>query len=433
MKLRVLLADDEKLVRKSIMTLFPFGAYDMEVVGEAANGQEALQWLGRHTADIIFVDLSMPVMDGFEPLKAISMEYPAMIKIVLTCHAEVKYIQRTIEEGIIGYIIKTDYAMEDIRKLLSRARDLAIRNRDHPFARGLLAGCTRQEYLPGAKAGTEELWLDTRLSLLQAEGKLSALLPPGENGVIVSLTEEQQQQLSIEPEKAQAVMHRQLFYDVKPGMRVYRLRALPPLSEKESQRLQARLLEGEWLIFADAHKTLSEQLASCRYPGDQIMHALHLLLDCLDCILDAPALDEARRIAQNAAIPQWRYTRSLMEEMRSAFTARMREAGLYADSAMVVLRAINMIRDPKKLFGKSDEVAAIVGFSRSHFSRCFSRLMGMRYRDYARDMRLRYVQRKMREENMRIEDVAASLDIVNAAYFCRIYNIHLPNEETGGK
>lgn len=433
MKLRVLLVDDEKLVRKCLEALFPWDEFDMEVVGGAATGEEALRWLAGNEADIIFVDLSMPVMDGFELLKTINLEYPAMVKIVLSCHAEIKYIQRTIEEGIAGYILKTDFEMEDIRKLMSRARELAIRNHDRPLSRGLLTGCTQKEYTSLMRPGVQVTWLEDRLALLETEGKPASLLPQGQSGMLVNLTEEQLHLFSLEPDQARAVVSRQLFYEAKEGVRIYRLSTLPRLSAEVAQELQRQLIEGEWLLSADACKALQAQLVALYYPADEILRGLSLLKEELDCALQSPTLEKAWQALETSSLVQWQVVQQLMETMRQAVAERMQKSGLYAESVLVLLRALRIIHDPKKLFGKANEVVSMVGFSCSHFSRCFSQFMGMSYRDYTREMRLRWIQRKIQQEGMSIAEIAASLDYVNAEYFCRIYNIKLTDNKIGGK
>ncbi len=432
MELRVLLVDDEKLVRKSLEALFPWKEYGMTVAGEASTGEEALTWLARHEADVAFVDLSMPVMDGFALLRAINLEYPAMVKVVLSCHAEVKYIQRTIGEGIAGYVLKTDFDMEEIHALLKRVRDMALRSRDRPLTRGLLAGCTRTEWEADPHPGTEALWLGERLVLLEGEGKLTALLPQNPESMLVSLTEEQMKRLRLAPERAQAVVQRQLFYEAREGARVCGLTMLPPLTGEAAQALEDQLLEGGWLLSGHGCKQLQAQLEAVRFPADRLIHAVGTLREELQGALSSPALDENWRQVVSTALPRWLPMRDFMDALRQALLQRLRSAGVYADSAMVVLRALRIIRDPKKLFARADDVAAMVGFNRSHFSRCFSRLMGVSYRDYTRQMRLRWVQQQL-QAGWSTAEMAASLDYINVEYFCRVYNIKPTEDENGGK
>ena len=433
MKLRVLLVDDEKLVRKSLEALLPWAEYDMEVVGGAATGEEAMLCLRENAVDIVFVDLSMPVMGGFELLHRINMEFPHMVKIVLTCHAEIKYIQRAIEEGISGYILKTDFDMADIRKLMSRVQELAMRNRSKPKLQCLMSGLTQQDYLPYMQTDTEAVWLGERLALLRTEGNLISLLPPGEACTLVSLTDEQAHRLRRDPEAACAVVSRQLFYAKAEENRIFALEALPALSSKDISEMNEQLESGEWLLTADQCKALWARLEATRFPGDLLTNSLRVLMDDLSCAMEDGRLQVLWKEMSRKAVMCWQDAKRVMERMRMTFGERMRANGVSADSAMVILRSLQIIHVPKRLFGKAGDIAAMVGFSRSHFSRCFSQLMGMSYRDYTRMMRLKWIQHKVQQEGMSMAEVAASLDYINAEYFCRIYNIKITDDnKTGG-
>lgn len=64
--IRVLIVDDDKLARKGLISIMPWAAYEMEVVGEAANGAKALEFLAQNQVDLMFVDLAMPVISGID-------------------------------------------------------------------------------------------------------------------------------------------------------------------------------------------------------------------------------------------------------------------------------------------------------------------------------------------------------------------------------
>jgi len=72
----VLIVDDDKLARKGLISIMPWSAHDMIVAGEAANGAKALEFLEQHAVDLMFVDLSMPVMSGMELIQATRKKYP---------------------------------------------------------------------------------------------------------------------------------------------------------------------------------------------------------------------------------------------------------------------------------------------------------------------------------------------------------------------
>jgi DNA-binding NarL/FixJ family response regulator len=103
--IKVLLADDHSIVLAGLRRLVEESA-DMEVVGEAADGREAIQKIRRLRPDVAVIDLSMPEIDGLEVINQIHPEFPDLPIIVLTMHAENQYVVRAIEAGAMGYITK---------------------------------------------------------------------------------------------------------------------------------------------------------------------------------------------------------------------------------------------------------------------------------------------------------------------------------------
>ena len=90
-KLRILLADDHKMVRDGLRLLID-GQPDMRVVGEAANGEEALHQAREPKPDVIVMDLSMPEMNGLQATERLKAEQPTMKVLALTAHEDEKAI-----------------------------------------------------------------------------------------------------------------------------------------------------------------------------------------------------------------------------------------------------------------------------------------------------------------------------------------------------
>ena len=104
-KMRVLLADDHPIVRdglKAILEAQP----DIEVVGEAASGQEAVEKVGRLKPDIVIMDLAMPGMSGIEATRRIKQQNPDVKIMALTMHDDDEYFFQVINAGASGYYIK---------------------------------------------------------------------------------------------------------------------------------------------------------------------------------------------------------------------------------------------------------------------------------------------------------------------------------------
>ncbi|MBI2838786.1 MAG: response regulator transcription factor [Acidobacteria bacterium] len=104
-RIRVLIADDHPLVRAGIVAAI--GEHeDMEVVGEAASGAEAMEQFRSRRPDVLLLDLSMPVMEGLEALDAIRSEFPKARIIVLTVRDGDEDIRRAMDGGACGYLLK---------------------------------------------------------------------------------------------------------------------------------------------------------------------------------------------------------------------------------------------------------------------------------------------------------------------------------------
>ena len=105
--IRVLLADDHVLFRKGLKQLLE-GAGDMQVVGEAANGDEVLSFLQNknNEIDIVVVDVSMPGLSGAELIACIRGSYPNLPILVLTMHDSPQFVKRKLQAGANGYITK---------------------------------------------------------------------------------------------------------------------------------------------------------------------------------------------------------------------------------------------------------------------------------------------------------------------------------------
>ncbi len=106
MPVRLLIADDHHVVRHALTALLGMDP-DIEVVGEAANGVEALQRARDLLPDVVLMDLQMPGMDGIAATSAIRTELPSVQVLALTSVPEEQGVARAVRAGAIGYVMKT--------------------------------------------------------------------------------------------------------------------------------------------------------------------------------------------------------------------------------------------------------------------------------------------------------------------------------------
>jgi DNA-binding NarL/FixJ family response regulator len=110
-KIRVLVVDDHTIVRDGICALLRL-AGDIEVVGEAANGREALELVRKFIPDVMLIDIAMPNMNGLEATRHIRKEFPRVKVLVLTQYDDKEHVFGAIEAGASGFISKTAASSE---------------------------------------------------------------------------------------------------------------------------------------------------------------------------------------------------------------------------------------------------------------------------------------------------------------------------------
>jgi len=101
----ILLVDDHQLVRAGLASLLD-GADDLQVVGQAADGQQALELAADLAPDVVLMDLSMPVMDGVEATRRLLADNPAAKVVVLTSFSDQPRVADALAAGAIGYLLK---------------------------------------------------------------------------------------------------------------------------------------------------------------------------------------------------------------------------------------------------------------------------------------------------------------------------------------
>ncbi|MGG4144918.1 response regulator transcription factor [Paenibacillus algorifonticola] len=178
MKIKLLLVDDHQIVLKGIaffLNLQP----DFEIVGEAANGKEAVEKAAELQPDMILMDLQMPVMDGIEASRIIAEQHPAIKVLVLTSFADRSHIVPALQTGAIGYMLK-DVAPDQLAEAIRSAYKGNIQL--HPDITSVLIGA-------GAASppldGTEERLF---YSSLQAESERDSLRSKSDQIAFASLT-----------------------------------------------------------------------------------------------------------------------------------------------------------------------------------------------------------------------------------------------------
>lgn len=119
-KITVLLADDHNVVRQGLRALLSAES-DIEIVGEAENGRQAVMLAKKLLPDVCVVDIAMPVLNGLEATRQITKQVPTTKVLILSSYSDDEYVQQLTEAGAAGYLVKQT-AANDLLKGIREAQ-----------------------------------------------------------------------------------------------------------------------------------------------------------------------------------------------------------------------------------------------------------------------------------------------------------------------
>ena len=125
---RLIIADDHELVRAGLRAMLN-GQRGLEIVGEGANGREALELCRHLKPDLALIDVRMPELDGLATCQAIKQEYPATSVILITIHENPEYLLEALKAGAAGYVLKDISQRELITAVQDVLRGEALLNK----------------------------------------------------------------------------------------------------------------------------------------------------------------------------------------------------------------------------------------------------------------------------------------------------------------
>lgn len=140
----IIIVDDHIIFRKGLRTILN-EIIDVKVVAEAANGHELLELLKKKEADVILMDIKMPVMDGIEATKRVMAKYPKVKIIALTMHEEISYFNKMMEVGASGFLLKKTNQDELEQAILTVIKD------ENYYSEEFMSSMEKPQFQPARK------------------------------------------------------------------------------------------------------------------------------------------------------------------------------------------------------------------------------------------------------------------------------------------
>lgn len=170
-KITILLVDDHTMLRQGLRALL-LSEPDMEVVGEAENGRQALQMARKLAPDVVVMDVAMPQLNGIEATRQLTHELPRTRVLILSSYGDDAYVHQLTEAGAVGYIIKQTAANDLIMAIREAHKGNAYFS---PSIAKRLLDRYREAFLKGGRAINQK----TPVSLTSREREVLQLVAEG--------------------------------------------------------------------------------------------------------------------------------------------------------------------------------------------------------------------------------------------------------------
>lgn len=119
---KILIADDEILVRVGLKSTIDWNSIGFEIVAEAANGEQALEMFEKYEPDVVLTDIKMPKLDGLQLTEIIKKKNPRVRVLILTCYSEFSYVRDALKLGASNYILKSEIEDVELINLMKNIR-----------------------------------------------------------------------------------------------------------------------------------------------------------------------------------------------------------------------------------------------------------------------------------------------------------------------
>jgi two-component system response regulator YesN len=446
--IRLLIVDDDKLVRKGIISSMPWQEFGMEIVGEANNGENALKFMEMNPIDLLMTDLSMPVMSGIELMRIVRERFPSVQIVVLSLHQDFEYIQEALRLGAIDYIAKTQLEQEQFEEVLGRIVKLMDRKdgmkaaAEHQVDMATPAGGHLYVYY-ALSAGTEELSADQAITSNAAEAGpgiwyTSEPLPratvPNTNMVSIQFSGLEGIDHKSIMQMIRGYAKKDLFYDYEPENGLLQIDAANYMNgDKASSGIPLDQMKEKWgaadWIYDDAvFRSHLSELKELKMPPVRLARIFYSLSDEWNRLYQAILTEP---IAIEDFFPSWFSFERWLAEVRERISRAGAKPLFSPEIQNSIVKAMNLAQQNIGEPISSSEIAQMVNMSGSYFSQCFKQYVGQTYTDYVREIRMERAKEYLRSTNKTIQWIAEQIGYSDEKYFSRLFREHagvLPSE-----
>ncbi|MFC5406369.1 helix-turn-helix domain-containing protein [Cohnella soli] len=453
--IKVLVVDDDTLARRGIIAEMPWGAFGMTVVGEASNGERALEFLQHTEVDLLMTDLAMPVMSGLDLMRQAQRLYPKMWFVVLTFHQDFELIQEALRLGAIDYIAKTQIEDAQMEEVLGRISERILRIQDvvRPAAvsGSLEQGDTVDAMIvfiaTNGRADLAPLWQCVFMQgKAPQEISLGMWAVPMEremmNGAVEAMTRElvergldrqvmvlhlygvrgaNRDQLR---KRLMQYKERALFYEHKAGIFYYTYAAdqlpaeYPGWSDEELRAYRNDWSSLQWIVRIDLFEELLQEIGRARPSVAQLESLFYTARMNWQRIARSEVWAEQGMPGIDSYWTEWA---DWLNAMREKLRDIVLKSAYSKEITTSIMSAVDLINRNLDADIRHSELAMEANMSKGYFSQCFKDIIGQTFQDYIRDARIANARLLLAETEQPIYRVAEQCGYPNEKYFSRVF------------
>lgn len=452
--IKAVVVDDERLVRKGFISLIDWAAFGVVIVGEAGDGNAALSLLREQAVDLLFVDLTMPGMSGFELIRHVRKCYPLIRCVVLTCHHEFDYVQEALRLGAVDYIVKTllevENADDTVGRLVERIKwEDSLRETFDRGEKQTLAADQVLLYMPLHDDCSDQELLQLSVvkqqMLLQLSGKwLSPLSKrhsrdelrrellklPNSRWQTALITGLQGIALAELDELVNGSVKQAFFYAAQSGDPLTCLSYDGLVAERQSysnrEQNQTLLQEAQnlkWALDQQEWQRLLSALVAQQPSPEAVAAFGYGLLGSWNGLLLHPS-EEAELASEAAGCHTFNNWKCWLRRFSDHVQRRMLELGFSKEVQLCLIRAVMYMREHAGDKINQGDVAAHINMSRGYFSQCFARFAGAGFGEVLRELRLELAKTLLLQTDDPVCEVAYRSGFEDDRYFSRIFREH---------
>lgn len=391
---KVLVVDDEFITRQGIKHMILWEQEGFQIVGEASNGQEALEMIEKYQPDIVLADIVMPVMNGIDFSLIIQEKYPHIKLIVLSSYDDFEYVRSTLLNGAVDYVLKPTLNPEILLRALKKAvSSIPGFHLDHQEQ--ISAKIQLERYLTGYQDELDEDGLEQEILCYVINYKKKQ-----EEALLSCILESAKRAGNIE-KKLLYVLSRS-FGDLNCARDIYEKGVKPCLRQKFYFHERYLISEDEYVPFEGKRFRYEEYTKLLK--EKQYSQALRLLQEYIEYLAENQ-YDEY-------------LSKNLLKNLLYNFLMEI-ESSTEEDPRIAGIKEYISLHYKEKL--DLTDIAREFSFNYHYISSYFNQHISEGFSGYLNTIRIKKSCELLRETQMPISDVSVAVGYSDHGYYCRIF------------